>query len=97
MFKTKYNQLLARFDIVNKELTQFKKNKNINEDLINENKKLKEELNNISLNKKDIDINMDTNINENNKDEINKYKKKYKKLLDENKSLNEKLEKLKKE
>ena len=39
MFKTKYNQLLARFDIVNKELTQFKKNKNINEDLINENKK----------------------------------------------------------
>ena len=67
MFKTKYNQLLARFDIVNKELTQFKKNKNINEDLINENKKLKEELNNISLNKKAIDINMDTN----NKDEIN--------------------------
>ena len=97
MFKTKYNQLLARFDIVNKELTQFKKNKNINEDLINENKKLKEELNNISLNKKDIDINMDTNINGNNKDEINEYQKKYKKLLDENKSLNEKLEKLKKE
>ena len=93
MYKTKYNQLLARFDIINKELTQLKKIKSINEDITNENKKSKEEQKNISKNNKDIDI----NINENNKDENIDYQKKYKKLLDENKSLNEKVEKLKKE
>ena len=93
MYKTKYNQLLARFDIINKELTQLKKIKSINEDITNENKKSKEEQKNISKNNKDINI----NINENNKDKNIDYQKKYKKLLDENKSLNEKVEKLKKE
>ena len=53
LYKTKYNQLLARFDIVNKENNQLRKNKTNNEALITENKKLKEDLNHL-LKKKDI-------------------------------------------
>ena len=79
LYKTKYNQLLARFDIINKELNLLKKNKTNNEELISENKKLKEDLNNL-LKKKDLSDN--NNIKANNlicKTENNEPKKKSKK------------------
>ena len=89
LYKTKYNQLLTRFDTINKELTALKKSKSNNDELITENKKLKQDLNNFL--KKDLENN-DTN-----RVESSEYKKNYKKLLDENKELKEKIEKLKKE
>ena len=71
LYRTKYNQLLTRFDIINKELNQLKKNKN-NEELISENEALKKDLN--ILKRKDFD---------NNKTENNEYKKnEYKRLMD---------------
>ena len=79
LYKTKYNQLLTRFDIINKELNLLKKNKTNNEELISENKKLKEDLNNL-LKKKDLSDN--NNIKANNlicKTENNEPKKKSKK------------------
>ena len=89
LYKTKYNQLLTRFDLINKELTALKKSKSNNDELIIENKKLKQDLNNLL--KKDLEN------NDINKVESSEYKKNYKKLLDENKELKEKIEKLKKE
>jgi len=89
LYKTKYNQLLNRFDLINKELTTLKKSKSNNDELITENKKLKQDLNNLL--KKDLEN------NDNNRAESSEYKKNYKKLLDENKELKEKIEKLKKE
>ena len=79
LYKTKYNQLLTRFDIINKELNLLKKNKTNNEELISENKKLKEDLKNL-LKKKDLSDN--NNIKANNlicKTENNEPKKKSKK------------------
>ena len=95
LYKTKYNQLQTRFDIINKELNQMKKNKNINEDLITENKKLKEDLNNL-LKQKGINGNTNNKININKTENI-ELKKKFKKgnnnlkstKKDENETINQ--------
>ena len=89
IYKTKYTELLTRFDIVNKELAQSKKTKSKYNELLSEHEKLKTNYNNLL---KDQDKS-DDNKKENN----NEYKKRINKLEEDNKALNELIDKLKKE
>ena len=91
LFKTKYNELLVRFDIVNKELNQLKKSKNKYNELITEHDKLKISFNNLLKSQDKI------NDNKNKNEDNNEYKKRIKQLIEDNKSLNERIEQLKKE
>ena len=93
LYKTKYNELLIRFDIINKELNQLKKSKNKNNELISEYDRLKENYNNLLKNQEIFD----DNNNRKSKYDDNEYKKRIKKLIEDNKALNESIDKLKKE